>query len=175
MTPHRAARYRTPCMTLRTSALRCTLRWSALPQRIASSLQLPAATFKLPPPTLRPRTPAERCFCATARPPAQRCIDTIYAALIDAKEAAAAATPSETFEPSLDADGKILLDLGEKGQYGLEALPDGRVLLFSPLIGPRYYDWDAENEWFYDKADGHLLVELLVRELMHITSVCVNL
>ena len=47
--------------------------------------------------------------------------------------------------------------------------------LHSPLIGPRYYDWDAENEWFYDKADGHLLVELLVRELMHITSVCVNL
>ena len=154
---------------LRTSALRCSLRSYALPRRIASSLQLSAAAFKLP------RMPAERCFCAAARPPAQRCIDTIYAALVDAKEAAAVATPSETFEPSLDADGKILLELGEKGQYGLEALPDGRVLLFSPLIGPRYYDWDAENEWFYDKADGHLLVELLVRELMHITSVCVNL
>ena len=83
--------------------------------------------------------PAERCFCAAARPPAQRCIDTIYAALVDAKEAAAVATPSETFEPSLDADGKILLELGEKGQYGLEALPDGRVTEREPL-------WSVDDE-----------------------------
>ena len=50
-----------------------------------------------------------------------------------------------------------------------------RLLLFSPLSGPKYYSYDAANGWWSAPDDGHLLDELLVRELMHTTSVCLNL
>ena len=78
------------------------------------------------------------------------------------------------FEPTLGDDGVLLLDLGPKGQYSLQAA-NGRLLLFSPLVGPKYYDYDPSNRWWYAPEDGHLLDELLVRELMHITSVYLNL
>ena len=41
--------------------------------------------------------------------------------------------------------------------------------------GPLYYDYDPENKWWKNPIDGHLMVELLVRELMHSTSVYINL
>ena len=34
---------------------------------------------------------------------------------------------------------------------------------------------DPENKWWANPNDGHLMVELLVRELMHITSVYIDL
>ena len=87
----------------------------------------------------------------------------------DAKEACA-----DTFVPSLGEDGKLALDLGDKGWYSLEEV-GGQLLLFSPVSGPKYYDYDAANGWWSNPQDGHLLVELLVRELMHSTSVYINL
>ena len=82
---------------------------------------------------------------------------------------------SDTFEPQLNDDGSLVLDLGEKGQYGLQLAPNGQLLLFSPLTGPVHYEYDPENDWWRSPHDGHLMVELLVRELMHITSVYIDL
>ena len=78
------------------------------------------------------------------------------------------------FEPSINDEGVLTLDLGCKGQYSLQVEGD-RLLLFSAVSGPRYYSYDESNDWWYNADDGHLLVELLVRELMHSTSVCINL
>jgi len=38
-----------------------------------------------------------------------------------------------------------------------------------------YYEYDPGNKWWSSPTDGHLMDELLVRELMHITSVYLNL
>ena len=77
----------------------------------------------------------------------------------------------ETFEPSLGDDGVLTLDLGDKGQYSLQAMGADQLLLFSPVVGPKYYSYDPANRWWCSAEDGHLLDELLVRELMHSTSV----
>lgn len=75
----------------------------------------------------------------------------------------------------MDAHGVLHLDLGDaKGHYSLQK-HGKQLLLFSPLSGPKYYDYDAGNGWWVAPDDGHLLDELLVRELMHITSVYLNL
>ena len=90
-------------------------------------------------------------------------------ALNDAKDAC-----SDTFEPTLGADGVLWLSLGSRGYYSLQE-HNGQLLLFSPITGPLYYEYDKENEWWKSPTDGHLLHDLLVRELMHLTSVCLNL
>ena len=100
----------------------------------------------------------------------QSMIRTVLAALEDGRGAT-----SETFVPQLNERGGLELDLGDKGWYTLEAAQGGLLLLFSPLSGPKYYEYDEGNDWWVNREDGHLLAELLVRELMHITSVCVNL
>jgi len=100
----------------------------------------------------------------------QSMIRTVLAALEDGRGAT-----SETFVPQLNERGGLELDLGDKGWYTLEAAEGGLLLLFSPLSGPKYYEYDEGNDWWVNREDGHLLAELLVRELMHITSVCVNL
>ena len=105
----------------------------------------------------------------TGPPAADKEVSRIYAAMKDAQE-----TCSDHFEPTMDSDGKLLLDLGGKGQYSLEAAGD-QLLLFSPITGPIYYKYDDAARWWVAVSDGHLLEELLVRELMHITSVCLNL
>jgi hypothetical protein len=97
-------------------------------------------------------------------------VQRVFKAMSDAKE-----TCSDHFEPSLDAGGKLLLDLGKKGQYSLEVAPGDKLLLFSPITGPKYYKYDPQNRWWAAVDDGHLLEEILVRELMHITSVCLNM
>ena len=96
-------------------------------------------------------------------------IQRVHAVMLEAQEGCC-----DAFEPSI-TDGKLLLDLGEKGQYGLEEASGGRLLLFSPISGPKYYVWDQSNRWWSSPDDGHLMDELLVRELMHITSVYLNL
>jgi frataxin-like iron-binding protein CyaY len=97
------------------------------------------------------------------------CINRVYGVMVDAREGC-----SDTFEPTLGDDGVLVLDLGDKGQYSLQ--PEGtRLLLFSALSGPKYYAFDSGNRWWAAEDDGHLLDELLVRELMHVTSVCLNL
>ena len=98
------------------------------------------------------------------------CISRIHAVLLDAKEGC-----SDTFEPSIGDDGVLLLDLGDKGQYSMQAHEQDKLLVFSPLAGPKIYAFDASNRWWSATDDGHLMDELLVRELMHITSVCLNL
>ena len=97
-------------------------------------------------------------------------IARLHAAFIEASEAC-----YETFEPTLGDDGMLLLDLGPKGQFSVQSADGGRLLLFSAISGPKYYSYDEANGWWSDPNDGHLLDELLVRELMHITSVCLNL
>ena len=57
-------------------------------------------------------------------------------------------------------DGVLLLDLGDKGQYSLQAEGE-KLLLFSPLSGPIYYVYDPANRWWSAPTDGHLLDELL--------------
>lgn len=88
-------------------------------------------------------------------------IARIHAAFIESGDAC-----NDTFKPSLGEDGILLLDLGDKGQYSLQAADGGQLLLFSALSGPKYYTFDAGNGWWVAKDDGHVLDELLVRELM---------
>ena len=107
---------------------------------------------------------------ASDNDPATREIKRIYGAFEAGMDAC-----SDTFEPSINEEGHLVLDLGDKGQYGLQPAPNGQLLLFSPLTGPVYYEFDSENGWWRNPHDGHLLVELLVRELMHITSVYIDL
>ena len=107
--------------------------------------------------------PAERA----ARLAAHDCIQTIYAALCDSQQ-----TTRETFVPTMQ-DGVLNLDLGARGQYSLQAV-DSRLLLFSPMSGPRYYTRSEDGD-FANAEDGHLLVELLVRELNDTHGVCVFL
>ena len=106
---------------------------------------------------------------ADSRAAPETAIKRIQAAFVDAGSSCA-----ERFEASLGEDGILLLDLGDKGQYSLQAQGE-RLLLFSPISGPKYYSYDAGNGWWSAPDDGHLLEELLVRELMHTTSVYLNL
>ena len=97
-------------------------------------------------------------------------IRRLHAVMLDA-----AGNTHETFTPTVGADGMLLtIDLGDKGQYSMQA-HHGQLLLFSPVSGPCYYDFDGGNHWWKDPKDGHLLDEKLVREIMHITSVYLNL
>ena len=105
---------------------------------------------------------------SAAEAAAARTIAEVARAFEDARDAT-----TETFEPTLDERGVLSLEC-TAGTYSLEAT-EGRILLFSPISGPKYYEWDAENAWWYHAADGHQLVELLVREIMHTTGACVNL
>ena len=63
---------------------------------------------------------------------------------------------SDTFDPTLQDDGMLLLDLGSKGQYSLQPAANNQLLLFSPLSGPKYYHYDVENRWWCAIDDGHL-------------------
>lgn len=112
-----------------------------------------------------------RCHATTTTTTtaARRELVKIHAALDNARGAT-----RERFEPSVDEKGVLLLDLGAKGQYSLQVEGE-RLLLFSAYSGPRYYVYDAENEWWASPDDGHLLIELLVRELMHSVNVYINL
>ena len=132
--------------------------------------------------------------------PAKAEVTRILACFEDAKENC----HSGTFEPTLGDDGVLWLNLGDKGYYSLQAQPNGQLLLFSPITGvlaappawflergpgrlrgvsaggairagPMYYEYDPGNKWWSSPTDGHLMDELLVRELMHITSVYLNL
>ena len=108
-------------------------------------------------------------------PPAEAEVARILVAFHEAQDTLAAISAKDTFRPSRGDDGVLWLDLGDKGHYSLTAQPDGRLLLFSPITGPQYYVHDPANKWFANPNDGHLMMELLVRELMHITSVYIDL
>ena len=86
----------------------------------------------------------------------------------------AAENCSDTFIPAIDENGHLVVDLGDKGMYSMQD-DGGRLLLFSPVSGPCHYEFDAGNRWWSAPDDGHLLDEKLVREMMHITSVYLNL
>ena len=86
----------------------------------------------------------------------------------------AADNSHETFVPTVGDDGMLVVDLGDKGQYSFQE-HNGQLILFSPVSGPCYYAFDGGNRWWTDPNDGHLLDEKLVREMMHITSVYLNL
>ena len=86
----------------------------------------------------------------------------------------AADSTHETFVPTVASDGILTVDLGDKGQYSFQE-HNGQLMLFSPVSGPCCYTYDGGNRWWTDPNDGHLLDEKLVREMMHITSVYLNL
>lgn len=78
-------------------------------------------------------------------------------------------------------NGKLELDLGPAiGFYSLSSETSGRppvekILLTSPVSGARWYVFDGAEKSWRSQADGHHLVELFVREIMHSTSRYVNL
>ena len=86
----------------------------------------------------------------------------------------AAENTADTFECTIGDDGILVVDLGAKGQYSFQS-HNGQLILFSPVSGPCYYSYESGNKWWIDPNDGHLLDEKLVREMMHITSVYLNL
>jgi frataxin-like iron-binding protein CyaY len=126
------------------------------------------------PPVGRAREPLARGLAIAAgscKGDASTELDRIRVALVDAfgKEQVAV------------SDGKIDLDLGAAiGCYSLSSETSGnppiqKILLVSPVSGARWYEWDASNECWASPDDGHQLVELLVREVMHSTARYVNL
>ena len=101
---------------------------------------------------------------------AQDTLRDVFAAFEEARGAT-----TDFFEPQLK-DGELVLDLGPKGQYSLSQVAgQQQIMLFSPISGPQMYRFDADNGWWANELDGHLLNDLLVREIMHITSVYLNL
>lgn len=155
------ARCRLPLAPTRPLGARCRLPLA--PAR-------PLAAIAQPAPRRSPAWSARALSSGSAGERQRDAITTILAALEDGKVGC-----SDTFEPALGADGKLVLDLGSKGSYSLEAAAGGQLLLFSPVAGPKYYDYDEGEAMWRSPEDGHLMVELLVRELMHSTSVCINL
>ena len=119
----------------------------------------------------RPRsTLLARDFAASpADQTPQAAVERLHGVMLEAAESS-----PETFVATVDADGVLTVDLGDKGTYSMQA-HDGRLLVFSPISGPCYYEFDAGNKWWSAPDDGHLLDEKLVREMMHITSVYLNL
>ena len=136
-----------------------TLRLSTSAQRRHASVTVP------------PRAKAEASNADVAKAEVER----ILVAFTVGQATLAEISAKDVFNPTLGDDGVLWLDLGEKGYYSLQAQPDGQLLLFSPITGPLYYAHDPENKWWANPNDGHLMVELLVRELMHITSVYIDL
>ena len=167
---------RTARIVARSTSRSLYLRASSVASR--ASLARPQTCLLLSP--CCPRLHAPLCT-ATAPPakaevaPAKAEVARILAAFSEAQDTLAAISAKDTFSPSIGDDGVLWLDLGEKGYYSLQAQPDGQLLLFSPITGPLYYVHDPANKWWASPNDGHLLVELLVRELMHITSVYIDL
>ncbi len=97
---------------------------------------------------------------------AHRTIRRIHDALADARETANEPV-FELATTEAPAPVTLTLELGARGTYGLEALSAERIRLFSPVSGPREYAWDKSERWFV-ASDGHVLDELLVRELLPI-------
>lgn len=135
-----------------------TLRHSASAQRRHASVKAPKAKGEV-----------------TDAHVAKAEVERILAALTVGQATLAEISAKDVFNPTLGNDGVLWLDLGEKGHYSLQAQPNGQLLLFSPITGPLYYAHDPVNKWWANPNDGHLMVELLVRELMHVTSVYIDL
>ena len=152
--------------------------------RTSRSLYLRASSVAALPSLVRPRTLLRSpCgqrlhapLCTATEPrPADAEVARILAAFTVGQATLAEISAKDTFNPTIGDDGVLWLDLGDKGFYSLQAQPDGQLLLFSPITGPLYYKYDPANKWWDNPNDGHLMVELLVRELMHITSVYIDL
>ena len=112
---------------------------------------------------------AQRRCLATAPETTAAAIQRLLGVMQEAAESC-----HDTFNPEIDANGHLIVDLGDKGTYSMQD-DRGRLLLFSPVSGPCHYEFDAGNRWWSAPDDGHLLDEKLVREMMHITSVYLNL
>lgn len=124
----------------------------------------------------RVRQPPRRSFAAAglggAAPgdaPAE--LRRIHAALADAFSG----------EEAVITGGKVELNLGPAiGYYTLSSETSGnppvaKILLASPVSGAHWYVWDAANASWCCPDNGHHLVELFVREVMHSTARYVNL
>ena len=159
-----------------------------LARRASRSVYLRASSIASLPSLVRPQTLRHSpCgqrlhapLCTATVPPAnaevaKAEVARILAAFTVGQATLAEISAKDTFNPTIGDDGVLWLDLGDKGYYSLQAQPDGQLLLFSPITGPLYYTHDPENKWWANPNDGHLMVELLVRELMHITSVYIDL
>jgi frataxin-like iron-binding protein CyaY len=147
--------------------------------RASRSMYLRASLPSLVRPLALRHSPCGQHFhaplCTATVPPAKVEVARILAAFTVGQATLAEISAKDTFNPTIGDDGVLWLDLGDKGYYSLQAQPDGQLLLFSPITGPLYYKHDPENKWWANPNDGHLMVELLVRELMHITSVYIDL
>ena len=101
-------------------------RYSAAPH-LAAPARPAAASITLP---RQPFSCRRAGLCNEAASPAIAEVARILACFEEAKESC-----GDTFEPTLNDDGVLWLNLGEKGYYSLQAQPDGQLLLFSPITG----------------------------------------
>lgn len=95
-------------------------------------------------------------------------LDAIY-------EAAIAASEENLFGPDFDgelASGVVRLYLGdENGTYVANTqTPNRQIWLSSPISGPWRYDWHPNDRVWRSTRDGHLLTELLEKELSGIAG-----
>lgn len=80
-----------------------------------------------------------------------------------------------------EASNKLSLDLGaEKGVYVIMREPrtsthPERLCLASPVSGARWYVYDVPHKAWVSPDDGHHLIELFVRELVHSTARYIDL
>lgn len=74
---------------------------------------------------------------------------------------------NEPFDVSRD-ELSLTIDLGEDtGAFILRAQRPS-VYLQSPVSGTHIYEFDEQHHWWASKADSHILLELLARELLRV-------
>lgn len=86
----------------------------------------------------------------------------IYAALKDMEEA------NEGFVLQIDGE-KMTIQVDDRGPYLLEWMPhsdSGYLSMISPKTGEHRYIYDHESTWWVAQIDGHILHELLTREIL---------
>lgn len=95
-------------------------------------------------------------------------LDAIYEAVVSAGE-------TNAFGPDFDAElssGVVRLFLGdENGTYVANTqTPNRQIWLSSPVSGPWRYDWHIKDRVWRSTRDGHVLTELLEKELSEIAG-----
>ena len=77
-------------------------------------------------------------------------------------------------------DGEVTINLGpEAGTYKLASgtgkAGQEQIMMSSPVSGARWYEWDPTEKSWVSPDDGHHLVEMMSREIVHSTHRYVDL
>lgn len=74
---------------------------------------------------------------------------------------------NKVFEVEQEGD-RVTINVGERGRFELSWLSaEGIVTLRSPLRGEFKYSYDWGRETWLCTTDGHLLLDLLTRDLIY--------